>query len=100
MRRALFQLSAGAIPGKRPAPVHAYLVVSVDDGLCSELMTEDLSFALHNADDEGFAFIRPVGIAYPNLVVAPARDFEVLIDLAAGFIRAGGGGVPFALTAL
>lgn len=98
--RTFFELRAGSVPGKGPTPVHADLIVWVDDVLGSKLVTEQFSPALSDANDKRLSLVCPVGIAHPDFVVARARYLDVLIDLACGFISACGGGIPLALAAL
>ncbi len=48
-------VAVAAIPGKRPAPVHADLVVRIDNVFRAELMTEDLAPLLRDRDGEALS---------------------------------------------
>src|SRR5882724_2087852 len=98
--RTFCEVRRDAVPGECPAPVHAHFIVSVDDVVCSKLMTQEFPLVLSNPNDKGFSLFGPVSIAHPDFVVARARNLEVLINLARGFISACGCRIPFALAAL
>src|SRR5439155_2437337 len=79
---------------------HARLVVGIDHVAGDKLSTKNFVVLLHDSDHKVLRLAGPVGVAYPNLIFAGARHFDVLPEAAAGLVRAGGYRVPLALAAL
>ena len=66
----------------------------VDQIFSAKLMPEYFVPLLTNRDGKNFRLVGPVGIADPDPVLRGARNLEVLIDFAYGFISTCRRGIP------
>src|SRR5207253_2118645 len=88
------------VPRESPAPVHAHFVMRVNHVARAELVIENFSALLRDAHAKVFRLRGPVSVSNPNLVLTSARNFYLLKDHCAGFVRARRRSVPLALSAL
>src|SRR5947209_395795 len=92
--------STRAVPNESPLPIHAHFIVRVNQIPRAELVAEDLSPVLSDADTKILRAFCPVRVAHPDFVFARSRNLQVLIDRRASFICARRSRVPFALASL
>ena len=78
------------VPGKRPTPVCAHLIMRIDKVLRAEFVSKHCAPLLQNSPDEVLGLIREVSVTHPNFVFAAARNFYVLPNRSVGFVRARG----------
>src|SRR2546426_2458900 len=90
LRRTFGQSCRRAVPGKRPTPVGARLIMWIDKVFRAEFVSKHCASLLQNPHDEVLGLIRGVCVAHPNFVFAAARNFYVLPNRSTRFVSARG----------
>src|SRR5258705_848607 len=98
--RTFVQRGRGAVPGKRPTPIHAHFIMRIDDVFHAELVTKYLAPVLIKTHDKVLALVGPVSVANPQHILTRAWHFNVLIDSCFCFVCTRGRRVPLTLTSL